>query len=57
MTIPPEIIDSMVSTLEWMTEHFKWAHEQTGLGGPYSPELGKAISLLDELKKLKTERT
>ena len=53
MTIPPEIIDSMISTLEWMIAHFKWAHEQTGLGGDYSPELQRAIALLDELKKLK----
>jgi hypothetical protein len=53
MTLPPEIIDSMISSLSWMIDYFKWAHEQTELGGGYSEELQKAIALLDTLKKSK----
>jgi len=39
-----------IESLEWMIQHFKWAHDQTGLGGSYSPELRKAIETLDKLK-------
>ena len=44
------LIDT-VRTLDWMVQHFKWAHKQTGLGGDYSPELKKAIEVLDRLKE------
>jgi len=53
MTITPEILDAMIESLEWMIKCFKWSHKQAGLGGGYSPELQKAIDLLDFLKKLK----
>jgi hypothetical protein len=53
MTIPPEILDSMIETLDWLVKDAVWRFEQEGIEGNYSPELTKAISLLDELKKLK----
>lgn len=40
----------IIETMEWMVKTFIWQHQQSGLGGSYSPELQKAIALLDELK-------
>lgn len=42
--------DRIVSCLQWMTDTFKWQHEQTGIGGGYSPELTDAIELLEQIK-------
>lgn len=41
--------DRIISSLHWMTDTFKWQHEQTGIGGGYSPELTDAIELLEQL--------
>jgi hypothetical protein len=56
MTIPPEILDATIETFEWMTRQFIWMHDQCELPTEnYSPELRKAIDLLDFLKRFKEE--
>lgn len=48
--MPDEISKvDIIESMTWMIEHFKWAHQQTGLGGDYSPELKKAILICDAL--------
>jgi len=42
--------ERIIKSLEWMVTYFKWQHENTGIGGGYSPELREAIDLLEELK-------
>jgi hypothetical protein len=44
---PKEIIE----TMEWMIKYFRWQHVQLGTEGDYSPELKKAIDILEQLKK------
>ena len=41
----------IITSMDWMIEHFKWANAQTGLGDDYSPELREAIEVLEILKK------
>lgn len=49
--IDAQLIVDTVKTLGWMIAHMKWAHEETGLGGDYSPELKTAIEVYDRLKE------
>jgi len=46
-----ELLQNTIESMEWMTKHFIWAHNQTGLGGSYSSELTEAIETLEELKE------
>jgi hypothetical protein len=56
MTIPPKVLDGLIETLDWMLKYFQWANDECGLGaGNYSPELQKAMDLLDLLKRIKME--
>jgi len=43
--------DRLIESMQWMIDTFKWEHEQAGLGGDYSPELKKAVELLETLKE------
>lgn len=45
------LLADTVKTLHWMIAHMKWAHEQSGLGGDYSPELKKAIEVYERLRE------
>jgi len=46
-----ELLQKTIEAMEWMTKHFIWAHNQTGLGGTCSPELTTAIETLERLKQ------
>ena len=46
-----ERTERIITTLEWMVAQLMWQHNQTGIGGDYSPELREAIALLAELKQ------
>ncbi len=47
---------AIIESLSWMIEHFKWAHNQSGVPDNYSPQLKDAITLLEALQKGENER-
>lgn len=48
-----ELRESLIKTLTWMIDTFKWQHDETGVPGSYSDELKTAIWQLEELKREK----
>lgn len=42
---------ALIKSMSWMIDHFRWAHDNTGVPGNYSDELKQAMMLLETLKK------
>jgi len=48
--IQEQLLTDTIEYMEWSIKYLKWAHDETGIPGNYSPELQKAIDTLDLLK-------